>query len=384
VARNIRLAFTATALVPVALLAAACSSSSSSTAAAGSSAAATPAAGTSASSSGSTGSIPAAPSSGTLTETGSSVMFPLFSAWQKGYTTQNPGIKISDASTNSGTGISSAGQGLVDIGTSDGPLSATQAAQYTTVENIPMDVDGIEIIYNLPGFSGQLNLSATVLAQIYQGKITTWNDPAIAKINPGAKLPSTKIVTIHRGDSSGSTVTFAQYLNAADPTDWPDTLVTSTPTWPSAPGALAETGSGAMVTAAAAAGSISYVGVSYAAQVSAAKLSVAAIQNAAGKFTTATPAALTAAVDSFPAAPADGSEVLVNTKAAAGYPVTGYEYAVVNTTQSSTAKADLIENFLDWALTTGTDSSYLGPVGFVPLPAATHAVSLALLAKISG
>jgi phosphate transport system substrate-binding protein len=312
-------------------------------------------------------------------------MFPLFSAWQKGYTTQNPGIKISSASTNSGTGISSAGQGLVDIGTSDGPLSATQSSQYSTVENIPMDVDGIEVVYNLPGFSGQLNLSATVLAQIYQGKITTWNDPAITKINPGVSLPSTKIVTVHRGDSSGSTVTLSQYLDAADPTDWPETLVTSTPTWPKAPGALAETGSGAMVTGAGSTpGSISYVGVSYSSQIKKAKLSVAAIENAAGKFTTATPAALTAAVDSFPAVPASGSEVLVNTNAAAGYPITGYEYAVVNTTQSSTAKADLIQNFLYWALTTGTDPSYLGPVGFVPLPTATHSVAVSLITKITG
>jgi phosphate transport system substrate-binding protein len=312
-------------------------------------------------------------------------MFPVFSSWQKGYTAQNPGIKISDASTNSGTGISSAGGGLVDIGTSDNPLSATQASQYSTVENIPIDVDGQVVVYNLPGFTGTLNLSATVLAQIYQGKITTWNDPAIAKINPSAKLPATKIVTIHRGDSSGSTVTFVQYLNAADPTDWPQSLVSSTPTWPKAPGALAETGTGAMATASAATpGSIAYVGVSYSSTIAKDKLSVAAIENAAGKFTTATPAALTAAVDSFPAAPANGSEILVNTTAAAGYPITGYEYADVNTSQSSTAKADLIQNFLNWALTTGSGSTYLGPVGFVPLPAATKTVAENLIAKITG
>jgi len=311
-------------------------------------------------------------------------MFPLVSDWQKGYTTENPGIKISTASTNSGTGISSAGQGLVDFGTSDGPLSDSQASQYSSLENIPMDVDGIEVVYNLPGFSGTLNLNASVLAQIYNGKITTWNDPAIAKLNPGVTLPSTKIVTIHRGDSSGSTVTFVQYLNAQDPTGWPTSLVSSTPTWPKAPGSLAETGTGAMVTAAGATtGSIAYVGVSYASKIKAAKLSVAAVENAAGKFTTATPAALTAAVDSFPAAPANGSEILVNTTAATGYPITGYEYAVVNSSQSSAAKADLLQNFLYWALTTGTSSSYLGKVGFVPLPKATFDVAVSLITKIS-
>src|SRR6202044_2716444 len=129
------------------LLAAACSSSSSTTPAASSPPASTSAASASAAAS---PSIPAAPSSGTLTETGSSVMFPLVSEWQKGYTTANPGIKISTASTNSGTGITDAGQGLVNIGTSDAFLSATQVSEYSGLENIPTGVNAIDVVYNLP------------------------------------------------------------------------------------------------------------------------------------------------------------------------------------------------------------------------------------------
>ena len=374
-ARRIRLVGTAAVLIPAALLAAACSSSSSTTSASAStsaSAAASP-------------SIPAAPSSGTLTETGSSVMFPLVSEWQKGYTTAHPGIKISTASTNSGTGITDAGQGLVNIGASDSYLSDAQTSEYPGLENIPTGVNGIEVVYNLPSLKAPLNLSGTVIAKIYDGKITTWNDPAIAKLNPGVTLPSTKIVTVHRGDSSGSTVLFAQYLNAQDATGWPSTLVASTPTWPSVPGSLAETGSGAMVTGAGSkVGSIAYVGTSYASKISAAKLSQAALLNGAGKYTTATPAAITAAVDSFPAAPASGSESLINTSAAAGYPITGYEYADVKVSQSSTAQADLIQNFLYWAITTGSSSSYLGKVEFVALPTATFNVAVNLITKISG
>jgi phosphate transport system substrate-binding protein len=372
--RRIRLACTVAAVIPLAAAAAACGSSSTppSTPKASATAAATP-------------SIPAAPSAGTLTETGSSVMFPLVSEWQTGYSAQYPGIKISTASTNSGTGITDAGQGLVNIGTADAYMNASDTSEFPTLENIPMGVDAIEVIYNLSGLTAPLHLSGTVLAQIYDGKITTWNNSAIAKLNPGATLPSTTIVTIHRADSSGSTVLFAQYVNAQDPTDWPASLISSTPTWPSVPGSLAETGSGAMVsTAGSTPGSIAYVGVSYSSQIAAAKLSAAALANAAGKFTTATPAALTAAVDSFPAAPANGSESLINTKAAAGYPISGYEYAVVNTTQSSTAQADLIQNFLYWALTTGSSSNYLGKVGFVPLPKATFDVALNLISSISG
>jgi phosphate transport system substrate-binding protein len=311
-------------------------------------------------------------------------MFPLVSEWQKGYTAKNPGIKISTASTNSGTGITDAGQGLVNVGTADSYLSAAQTSEYSTLENIPMGVDAIDVVYNLSGLSAPLNLDGTVLAQIYDGKITAWNNSAIAKLNPGVTLPSTKIVTVHRADGSGSTVLFGQYLNAQDPTDWPSTLISSQPTWPKVAGSLAETGSGAMVTGAGSAqGSIAYVGVSYAAKITAAKLSVAAVENGASKYTTPTPAALTAAVDSFPAAPANGSESLVNTTAAAGYAISGYEYTDVNTTQSSATQADLIQNFLYWALTTGSSSTYLGKVGFVPLPQATFNIAVSLINKIS-
>ncbi len=312
-------------------------------------------------------------------------MFPLVSEWQTGYTALYPGIKISTASTNAATGIEDAGQGLVNIGASDSYLNSSETAQYPTLENIPLGVNAIEVIYNLPGLSAPLNLDGTVLAQIYDGKITTWNDPAIAKLNPGVTLPSTTIVTIHRADSAAATVLFVQYLNAQDPTDWSSSLVSSTPTWPSVPGSLAETGSGAMVsTAGSTPGSIAYVGVSYSSQIAAAKLSAAALLNGAGKYTTATAAAQTAAVDSFPAAPADGSESLINTKAAAGYPITGYEYAIVDTTQSSTTEADLIQNFLYWAITAGSSSSYLGKVGFVALPKSTLDVAVNLITSISG
>jgi phosphate transport system substrate-binding protein len=372
--RRIRLACTVAAVIPIAVVAAACGSSSTppTKPKASATAAATPA-------------IPATPASGTLTETGSSVMFPLVSEWQTGYSAKYPGIKISTASTNSGTGITDAGQGLVNLGTADAYMNASDTAQYPTLENIPMGVDAIEVIYNLPSLTTPLNLSGTVLAQIYDGKITTWNNSAIAKLNPGVTLPSANIVTIHRADSSGSTVLFAQYLNAQDPADWPSGLISSTPTWPSAPGSLAETGSGAMVsTAGSTPDSIAYVGVSYASQIAAAKLSAAALENGAGKFATATPAALTAAVDSFPSAPANGSESLINTKAATGYPISGYEYAIVNTSQSSTTQADIIQNFLYWALTTGSSANYLGKVGFVPLPKATFDVAVNLITSISG
>jgi phosphate transport system substrate-binding protein len=368
VARRIRLAYIAAAFVPIALLAAACSSSSSTPPKAAPSA-----------------TVPAAPKTGTLTETGSSLLFPLFGSWTPAYTAAHSGIKLSTASTSSGVGVTDAAQGLVNIGTSDEPLSASDTSQYPTLINVPLTVAGLMVTYNVTGLTAPLNLDGTVLAEIYTGKITTWNDPAIAALNPGVNLPSEKIVTIHRGDSSGSTVILTQYLNAQDPSGWPAADIGTSITWPSVPGALAETGSGAMVTAnGSTPGSIAYVGVSYLSKVTAAKLSQAALKNGAGKYVTATPASLSAALASFPTPPASGSETLINTTAAAGFPITNYEYAIVNKTQTSTTQAALIQNFLTWAVTTGNSSTYLGPVGFVPLPKATLAIAKSLISQISG
>jgi phosphate transport system substrate-binding protein len=178
---------------------------------------------------------------------------------------------------------------------------------------------------------------------------------------------------------------FTEYMNAQDPSAWPSSDIGTTITWPTAPGALSETGSGAMVTAnGSTPGSISYVGVSYLSKVTAAKLSQAALKNGAGKYVTATPSSITAALASFPTPPASGSADLINTKAAAGFPITNYEYAIVNSSQTSATQAALIKNFLDWAVTTGNSSSYLSTVGFVGLPKGTLSVAQALITKVTG
>jgi phosphate transport system substrate-binding protein len=363
VAKRIRLACTAAALVPLVVLAAACSSGSSTT---------KPATSTS------------APKSGKLTETGSSLLFPLFGYWTTGYQTANPGIKLSTASTSSGTGITDAAQGLVDIGASDAYLSSSDTSKYPSLENVPLAVAALMVNYNVTGVSN-LKLNGTVLAKIYTGKITTWNDPAIAALNPGVTLPSEPIVTLHRGDSSGSTFLFTSYLNSQDPSDWSSTNIGTTITWPSVSGALAETGSGGMVSGCGATkGCIAYIGVSYLSKTSAAGLGEAELENGGGQYTQPTSAAITAALNSFGAAPSTGAQPLINTKTATGYPIINYEYAIVNTTQSSSTQAALIKAFLNWTITTGNTSSYLSKVGFEPLPAGTLSTSKTLINAISG
>jgi len=362
--RRIRLVCTAAALVPLTLLAAGCSSSTTSTPKAAST-------------------TPALNASGkSISETGSTLLFPLFGTWQTAYSTANPGVTITSGATGSGTGITDASEGLVNIGASDAYLSAADLEKYPGLLNIPLTVASLDVWYNLPGVKS-LNLNGTVLAQIYTGKITTWNDPAIAALNPGASLPSTKIVTLHRADSSGSTFLFTSYLAAQDPSAWPSTNVGTTITWPSAPGALAETGSGGMVTGAGSTkGAIAYIGVSYATKATAAGLVSAALANKAGKFVSDTPASVSAALASFPAAPSSGAEALINTSAAAGYPIINYEYAIVKKTQPSAAEASAVKAFLSWILTTGDSAKNLATVNFAALPSSTLSTAQSLVSSI--
>src|ERR1022692_757568 len=232
VTKRTRLACTAAALVPLAVLAEACSSSGS---------------GTPPSSSPSAGASSAPSSGNTITETGSTLLFPLFGAWQTAYNTANPNVNIYSAGTGSGTGITDAATGTATIGGSDAYLSAADLTQTSDLIDIPLTVAAVMVNYNVPGLNAPLKLSGTVLAKIYSGKITNWNEKAIAALNKGATLPNLAITTVHRADSSGSSFLFTSYLSAQDPADWAAGLVGTTVTWPTTPKTAAETGSGAMV-----------------------------------------------------------------------------------------------------------------------------------------
>ncbi len=361
--KNIRLICTAAALVPLTILAAACGSSTTTS---------TPSS-TSASSSGKT-----------ISETGSTLLFPLFGAWQTAYSSVNTSVTVTSGATGSGTGITDAAEGLVNIGASDAYLSSSDLATYPGLLNIPLTVAALMVNYNVPGIKTPLNLNGTVLADIYTGKITSWNNSAIAALNPGVTLPNLKIVTLHRADSSGSTFLFTSYLNAQDPSAWPSSNIGTTITWPSVPGALAETGSGGMVSGCGSTkGCIAYIGISYLSKTTAAGLGEASLANKAGKYVQPTTSTISAALSSFPTAPASGGEPLINSSSASGYPIINYEYAIVKKTQPSAAEATAVKAFLNWILTTGDTSTYLSSVNFEPLPSATQSVSKALVSSIS-
>ena len=324
-----------------------------------------------------------------LQETGSTLLYPLFTLWAPDYQKQYSNISITAAGTGSGTGIADAAAGTVDIGASDAYLSPTVTAKTPTLENIPLAISAQEIVYHIPGVTAQLNLTGMVISEIYQGKIKYWDDSAIKSINSGVTLPHLAIAPLHRSDGSGDTFIFTQYLSKADPNGWGGAngpQFGTTVAFPALASALGENGNGGMVTGCGqTSGCIAYVGVSYAAKATAAGLSEAAISNQAGKFVVPNPASIQADAQNFISqVPANEAISLIYGPGDASYPIINFEYAIVNTAQSDANKAQAIRSFLTWAIDPahGNASSYLSQVNFQPLPASVASLSLAQIAKI--
>jgi phosphate transport system substrate-binding protein len=376
VIRNIPRPLAVAVLVPLAAIVAACSSSGGSGSPASSPSAAAKMQGAA---------LPTAPAKTpeSITETGSTLLFPLFGTWSTAYQKLYPQVTITTGGTGSGTGITDASTGTVNVGASDAYLSSADMASNPGLLNIALAISAQQINYNVPGVKN-LKLNGTLLAQIYSGKITNWNDPAIKALNPGAPLPNLKIITLHRADSSGDTFLFTSYLNAQDPSAWASSNVNTTVSWPSVPGALAETGNSGMVTGCAAnKGCIAYIGISYLQKTQAAGLEDAELKNGSGSYIQPTATSIGAAAAAFTAkTPANETISMINGPAAGGYPIVNYEYAIVKTSQSNATQAEDMRAFLHWAVTTGNLATYLDPVDFQPLPGSVVSQSNAQIAKI--
>jgi phosphate transport system substrate-binding protein len=321
------------------------------------------------------------PSGGTVSETGSTLLYPLFNLWSGGYSQKYSSATIQTAGTGSGTGISEASNGTINIGASDAYLSPSEVSADPTLKNIPLAISAQLVAYNLPGVTTHLKLSGQILSKIYQGQITKWNDSAIASANPGVTLPATPIVTLHRSDSSGDTFLFTTYLSKADPSGWGTKIgYNTTVPWPNAPGALGEQGNSGMVTGCkATVGCVAYIGISYQTQVLQAGLGYAALKNGAGQYQLPTQQAIAAQAASFvKKTPANGTISMIYGNVKGGYPIINYEYAIVNGKQSSSTTAKNIRSVLEWTLSTkyGANKSYLSQVNFQPLPIKVQAQSL--------
>ena len=322
-----------------------------------------------------------------LQETGSSLLFPLFNLWTAQIQKEWPSVSITTAATGSGTGISSAAAGTVNIGASDAYLSQGQVQQYPGLENIPLAISAQQVNYNVPGVTGHLKLDGPTIAAIYQGKIVKWNDAKIAALNTGVTLPNIPIVTVHRSDSSGDTFLFSSFLTASDPADWtlpPGTTVA----WPAVTGAVAAQGNGGMVQACQKnPGCIAYIGVSYLSQATAAGLGYSSLKNKSGNFELPTQATTGAAAASFAnSTPATGAVSMIFGPATDGYPIVNYEYAIVPSKQPNALAAQATKAVLAWAIDPngGNAPTYLDQVNFVALPTPVVSISTKLISKVTG
>ncbi len=321
------------------------------------------------------------PSGGSVSETSSTLLYPLFNLWAAGYSQKYSSSTIQTAGTGSGTGISEASNGTIDIGASDAYLSPSEVTADPSLKNIPLAISAQIVAYNVPGVTAHLKLSGQTLSKIYQGEITTWNDSAIASANPGVTLPATPIVTLHRSDSSGDTFLFTTYLSKTDPSGWGAKIGYNTSvTWPNAPGALGEQGNSGMVTGCkATVGCLAYIGISYETQVLQAGLGYAALKNGSGQYVLPTQQTIaTQAAGFVNKTPANGTISMIYGNVKGGYPIINYEYAIVNAKQSSSSTAKNIRSVLEWTLSPkyGASNSYLAQVNFQPLPAKVKAQSI--------
>lgn len=330
----------------------------------------------------------------TISETGSTLIFPLFKAWTAAYAKVDPSVQMTIGATGSGAGIAQAIAGRVRIGTSDAYMSDTQAMANPHILNIPLAISAQVVDANLPGLRGSsLRLSGLALAGIYSGKIREWDAAPIASMNPGVRLPHHAIIPVRRADSSGDTFIFTQFLTFSTPSeeesarDWENTIgYGTTVSWPYVAGSLTATGNQGMVqTLARTPYSVGYVGASFEDAATKAGLITAMLRNQDGNFLLPNAATITAAAAGLtPRTPPDERLTLVLAPGANSYPLINYEYAIVSDRQPNAQTATAISNFLMWCISPqgGSAAGFLDPVHFIALPTSIRARSEIQIAKI--
>jgi phosphate transport system substrate-binding protein len=266
-----------------------------------------------------------------LNGAGATFPYPLLNAMITKYTTQvKTNVQINYQSIGSGGGISALKSKTVDFAASDAPLTASDIASAPNTLHIPETIGAVTLAYNLPGITSGIHLTGKVVADIFQGTITTWNDPAIQSLNPSTTLPEKTITTIHRSDGSGTTFIFTSYLSVSS-TEWKSAVGSGkSVAWPMGIGSNGNTGVASTVNGTQYA--VGYVELAYALQNG---MTVAAIQNPAGNWIQPSLASTQAAVQSgassgLPAGDASWTNVsLLNAQGADAYPIVSFTYLLV-------------------------------------------------------
>jgi phosphate transport system substrate-binding protein len=297
-----------------------------------------------------------------LNGAGATFPYPMYSKWFNEYHNQHPEIEINYQSIGSGGGIRQVTAGTVDFGASDGPMTDEQLASVKfKILHLPTVLGSVVPAYNIPGFKGELKFTADVIAGIYLGKITSWNDPAIAKANPDAKLPGQGIIVVHRSDGSGTTYVWTDYLSKVSP-EWNTSVGKGTSVkWPTGLGAKGNEGVAGMIRQMD--GAFGYVELIYAVQNS---ITYGTVKNASGNFVKASLDSTTAAAASMKAMPADFRVSITNAPGKDSYPISSFTWLLVPVEWKDKAKEKVFVDFLTWMLEKG--QSMTAELNYAPLP----------------
>jgi len=324
----------------------------------------------------------------TLNEAGSSLLFPYLEVLAPQFHRAYSNITLNPAAGGSGLGISEAAAGLVQLGGSDAYLSAAVRARTPSLANIPIAVSSQTVDYNVAGITNHLKLTGNILAQMYEGKITNWNNSQIAAINPGVHLPSERVVPVRRVDSSGDTFIFTSLLTATNRAWAGGPAYGTTVTWPNVSDELTASGNPAMISVCSKTpGCIAYIGISVEDSAVAAGLKLAELQNRAGRFLLPTHSTVLSAVnEDAGSTPANLAQSLIYAAGVNSYPIVNFEYLILKDNQKSSAVAESMRTFLDWAIrsTGGATGANLSAVNFVALPAVVVPKVEAAINKITG
>ncbi|HEX2454224.1 MAG TPA: phosphate ABC transporter substrate-binding protein PstS [Vicinamibacterales bacterium] len=298
-----------------------------------------------------------------ITGAGATFPNPIYSKWFSEYKKLHSDVEINYQSIGSGGGIRQITQRTVFFGATDGPMTDDQLqAAPGKILHFPTVLGAVVPVYNVPGVSTELKFTGQLLANIFLGSVTKWNDPQIAKLNPGVNLPATDITVVHRSDGSGTSYIWVDYLSKISP-EWKKRVgVATSVNWPVGVGGKGNEGVSGLVSQTP--GALGYVELIYALQT---KISYGSVQNMAGKFIRASTESVTAAAAAAAGQmPADFRVSITNAPGDNAYPISSFTWLLFYESPQDKAQAKKMVEFMKWALTDG--QKFASDLGYAPLP----------------
>ncbi len=308
---------------------------------------------------------------------GATFPYPIYSKWFDEYHKLHSNVAINYQSIGSGGGIRQVTNQTVFFGATDGPMTNEQLqAAPGKILHFPTVLGAVVPVYNIPNVRQELKFSGQVLANIYLGKITKWNDAAITGLNPGVTLPATDIAVVHRSDGSGTTYIWVDYLAKVSPELKTKVGVNTSVNWPVGVGGRGNEGVAGLVTQTP--GAIGYVELIYALQ---SKSSYGSVQNMAGEYVKASVDSVTAAAAAAASQmPADFRVSITNAPGKGVYPISSFTWLLLYENPKDKAQSKIMVDFMKWALADG--QKFAADLGYAPLPAEVVKLELAALAKV--